>query len=325
MEFLTTFKIDKPKFTIDSDDSILSIGSCFAENIGEYFKKYKFNICANPYGVLYNPASIYNSFLSVAEGKVFSESDLIFSQDEFHSFYHHSDFSSHNANAALILMNNNQKMLKKYLPKTNLVIITYGTSIVYINKENNLIVSNCHKLPENSFIKQQLSLSEITEYIKNSIALLRSFNKDVKIIFTLSPVRHWKDGAVQNHISKSALLLGINECLDKNTFYFPSYEIVIDELRDYRFYKKDMIHPNEIAVEYIWEKFSETMFNSKTHSLLKEIDKINNAKNHKPRNIFSSKHQDFIKNQLVKIEELNKKYPHLNFDEDIQYFNSQIQ
>ncbi len=324
MEFRTEIKLDNSPFQINHQDNIISIGSCFADNIGYYFEKYRFNVIKNPFGVLYNPASIYNSLNLIYENKIFTEHDLIFDQEEWHSFYYHSSFSSHNSKQVLDNINYNQLQLKSFLPKTDIAIITFGTSIVYEYKETKNIVSNCHKIPAGNFNKIKLTLDEVAAYIKKIIYLLKTFNNNIKIIFTVSPVRHWKDGAVDNHISKSILLLAITSLLDDNIMYFPSYEIMMDDLRDYRFYKQDMIHPNETAVEYIWEKFSSIMFNKNCIDLIYKVEQLNNAKNHRPRNCKLEKHQLFLQQQLKNIDELIKKYPHLKLDEDIKYFESQL-
>ncbi|MFH0734518.1 MAG: GSCFA domain-containing protein [bacterium] len=324
MEFRTEIKLDKSKILIDPKDKILSLGSCFADNIGDYFEKYRFEILKNPFGVLYNPASIYNLLNIVHEEKIFTQDDLIFDQEEWHSFYHHSNFSSHNVMQVLDNINTNQLKVKKYLPGADVVIITLGTSIVYEYKQTKNIVANCHKIPAEKFNKIKLSLEEVINYLQKTITLLKTYNKNIKIVFTVSPVRHWKDGAVENHISKSILLLAIINVLNENIMYFPSYEIMMDDLRDYRFYKQDKIHPNETAVEYIWEKFSGVMFTANCLDLMNKIERINDALNHRPRNIKSEKHQIFIRRQINIIKELINTYPHLKMDEDIKYFESQL-
>ncbi|HPN36925.1 MAG TPA: GSCFA domain-containing protein [Melioribacteraceae bacterium] len=311
--FRTEIDLQKYDFSITHNHIIFTIGSCFSDNIGDYLEKYKFNVCKNPFGVLYNPASILNTLKLAAENRKITKEDLISNQDEYHSFYHHSDFSSHNLETVLLNINNLNREIFKLLPKLDVVIITYGTSIVYEYKENLKVVSNCHKIPASKFNKFMLSLKDIDGYIKETIELLRSFNKNIKIVFTISPVRHWKDGAIDNNVSKSKLIVGINDNLGENIYYFPAYEIVMDDLRDYRFYKKDLYHPNELAVEYIWEKFKVAFFNEETLALNNQIEYILNALNHKPRNPNSPKHLQFIESINYKINELLLKHPYLNF------------
>jgi len=311
--FRTEIDLQKYDFSITHNHIIFTIGSCFSDNIGDYLEKYKFNVCKNPFGVLYNPASILNTLKLAAENRIITKEDLISNQDEYHSFYHHSDFSSHNLETVLLNINNLNREIFKLLPKLDVVIITYGTSIVYEYKENLKVVSNCHKIPASKFNKFMLSLKDIDGYIKETIELLRSFNKNIKIVFTVSPVRHWKDGAIDNNVSKSKLIVGINDNLGENIYYFPAYEIVMDDLRDYRFYKKDLYHPNELAVEYIWEKFKVAFFNEETLALNNQIEYILNALNHKPRNPNSPKHLQFIESINYKINELLLKHPYLNF------------
>ena len=311
--FRTEINTKKYDFCISHNDNILTVGSCFSDNIGDYLEKYKFNICINPFGVLYNPASIYNTLSFAAINKKFSVEDLIYDQEEYHSFYHHSDFSFHNHETVLKNINDLNSKIYELLQKLDVVIITYGTSIVYEYKDNCAIVSNCHKIPSVKFNKYMLSFDEIDSYVKKTIELIKNLNKDVKIIFTVSPVRHWKDGAIENNLSKSLLSVAIHNNPVENVYYFPSYEIVMDDLRDYRYYKRDLIHPNELAVEYIWEKFSKSFFEQETESLIKEIDYIINALNHKPRNPNSPKHLQFMENVDNKIKELKLKHQNIIF------------
>ncbi len=311
--FRTEIDIPKYDFYINHKTAVLLIGSCFSDNIGEYLQKYKFNVTTNPFGVLYNPASIFNTLNLAAQNKKFTESDLIFDQDEYHSFYHHSSFSNNSLDVVLDNINKTNEYINKLLPTLDLAIITYGTSIVYQYKETMSIVSNCHKIASNKFNKFMLSVEEIDNYIKKTIELLKSFNPNIKIIFTVSPVRHIKNGAIDNNLSKAKLFVAINNNLGNNIYYFPSYEIVNDDLRDYRFYKRDLIHPNELAIEYIWDKFANAFFDDETKQLNKEIEYIVNALSHKPRNPQSEKHKAFIQTVTNKIKQIQEKYNNIVF------------
>ena len=324
MKFRTEINIPKSKTQFEHCDKILTLGSCFAENISQYFNFYKFNILENPFGVLYNPVSIYNSLKLTIEEKQFTEEDLIYDQSEYHSFYHHSDFSHHNANECLQKINDNFKITNEFLKSCDKIIITFGTSFVFKHKEKNIIVSNCHKIPQSEFERFRLTVEETKNYLQKIINQLQIINDKLKIIFTVSPVRHWKDGAVDNQISKAILLLAVNEIVNKNDnyTYFPSYEIMMDDLRDYRFYAEDLIHPNKIAVEYIWEKFSEIHFTESCFEIMNEVKKIAQAFKHRPRNINSEKHKEFIKANIELINKLTDKFPHLNFENELKYFNS---
>ncbi|OGU34969.1 MAG: hypothetical protein A2068_04585 [Ignavibacteria bacterium GWB2_35_6b] len=324
MKFRTEINIPKSKTQFEHCDKILTLGSCFAENISQYFNFYKFSILENPFGVLYNPVSIYNSLKFTVEDTQFVKEDLIYDQSEYHSFFHHSDFSHHDVNECLQKINNNFKITNKFLKSCDKIIITFGTSFVFKHKEKNIIVSNCHKIPQSEFERFRLTVEETKNYLQKIINQLQIINDKLKIIFTVSPVRHWKDGAVDNQISKAILLLAVNEIVNKNDncTYFPSYEIMMDDLRDYRFYAEDLIHPNKIAVEYIWEKFSEIHFTESCFEIMNEVKKIAQAFKHRPRNINSEKHKEFIKANIELINKLTDKFPHLNFENELKYFNS---
>ena len=318
MKFRTEINIPKSKIQFEHNDKVLTIGSCFAENISKYFSYYKFNILENPFGVLYNPVSIYNSLLFAIQEKQFTKKDLIFDQSEYHSFFHHSDFSHHDAQICLSKINDNLLITHEYLKECDKLIISLGTSYVYKHKDSEIIVSNCHKIPQSEFERFRLTIEEVKNYLQNIVDQLKIYNSTLSIIFTVSPVRHWKDGAVDNQLSKSILLLAVNEIVGKNKKceYFPSYEIIMDDLRDYRFYNEDLIHPNKIATDYIWEKFSESHFSKKCFIIMNEVKKIVQAVSHKPRNPQSDKHQAFIKNNIELIKELQKNYDHIDLEEE---------
>ena len=326
MKFRTEINIPKSKIQFEHSDKVLTIGSCFAENISKYFTHYKFNILENPFGVLYNPVSIYNSLMFAIQEKQFKEEDLIFDQSEYHSFFHHSDFSHHDANKCLNNINDKLLITHEYLKECDKLIISLGTSYVYKHNDSELIVSNCHKIPQSEFERFRLTIKDVKEYLQEIVDQLKSYNKDLKIIFTISPVRHWKDGAVDNQLSKSILLLAVNEVVNqsKNCEYFPSYEIMMDDLRDYRFYTEDLIHPNKIAVDYIWNKFSENHFSKNCCEVMNEVHKIVQAANHKPRNTQSDLHQKFLRKNLEQIKNLTGKYPYLNFDTEEKEMKSLI-
>jgi len=324
MKFRTEINIPKSKMQFEHSDKVLTLGSCFAENISQYFDYYKFNILENPFGVLYNPVSIYNSLKLTVEEKQFTKEDLIYDQTEYHSFFHHSDFSHHDTEECLQKINDNFKITNKFLKNCDKIIITFGTSFVFKHKEKNIIVSNCHKIPQSEFERIRLTVDETKDYLQKIIDTLRIYNSTLSIVFTVSPVRHWKDGAVDNQLSKSILLLAVNEIANKNNNceYFPSYEIMMDDLRDYRFYAEDLIHPNKIAVDYIWEKFGETHFTESCFEIMNEVKKVAQAFKHRPRNINSEKHKEFIKTNMELIDKLTAKFSHLNFENELKYFQS---
>lgn len=325
MRFRTEINLDKNSIKIVHSEKVCTIGSCFAENIAGYFSQYRFNILENPFGVLYNPVSIFNSLKLLRDKKKFTKDDLFNYQSEWHSFYHHSDFSHHEPDVCLKNINEGIISAREFLAQTDLLIITYGTSFVYKHAEKNIVVSNCHKIPAAQFDRIRLTLAETKNIISETIQLLKRINTDLKIIFTVSPVRHWKDGAEENQLSKSTLLLGVNEAVSQtdDAIYFPSYEIMMDDLRDYRFYEADLVHPNKLATDYIWEKFSSALLSEKCKNAMKEVAQIDSARKHRPRNIYSDSHQKFVQDQIELINNLEKKYPYLNLSQDKEFFMSQ--
>jgi len=322
MNFRTEINLPSGKNRINHKDKIITFGSCFAENIASKLKLCKFDVLSNPFGVLYNPVSILNSANILLCNKKFTETDLIFHQEEYHSFYHHSNFSHHNKNEILGRINDSISVTRSYLEKTTFVAITLGTAWIYNYLKTGSTVSNCHKVPAGKFERKRLSVNETTQALKEIISVLRKINRELKFIFTVSPIRHWKDGAVENQISKSTLLLGLQEILDEQIVYFPSYEIMMDDLRDYRFYESDMLHPSEQAVKYIWKKFKEVFFDPNTLQIIAQVEKIVNAFNHRPRNPESEKHQIFVRKNIELMNRLTANQPEIDFAEELLYFNN---
>ncbi|MFN8673219.1 MAG: GSCFA domain-containing protein [Candidatus Sericytochromatia bacterium] len=326
MEFRTEIKLNKYPFQIDYNHKILFIGSCFAENIGKYFKNNYFNVKINPFGVLYNPISIKNGLSRLINKDIMKEDELFFYNDLWNSFFHHSSFSNNDKQVCLANINKNIEDYYYFLKEIDFLFITFGSAYVYENKTNKEIVSNCHKIPEKEFNQYLLDFNSLTNYYSNFISKLIEFNPNLKIILTVSPIRYLKYGFEKNTISKSILILLANFLTNKYNFiyYFPSYEIINDDLRDYRFYNKDMIHPNEIAVDYICEKILDTFFNNKTKDLAKEIKKIYTASKHKPYNISSKKHQEFLLNNLEKINIIMNNYPNIYLNDLKEIFLEQL-
>ncbi len=302
------------------------IGSCFAENIGNKLLSNKYNVDINPFGVLYNPISVKNSIDILLDNYNFVDKDLNYNNNLWFSFMHHSKFSDINKEKCLSNINNQIKSSIEFLKKTKYIFITFGTAWVYKHIAFDKIVSNCHKYPSKIFERYLLDVDTITQDYIELIARLKNYNPDIEIFFTLSPVRHWQDGATGNLISKSILIMAIDRILNKTqkSHYFPAYEIVMDELRDYRFYEKDMLHINNIGIEYIWEKFSDAYINKDTKEIQKEIQKIINATKHKSFNVNSDNHQKFVHTNIESINKLKSKYKYLNFDKEVKHFNSQL-
>ncbi len=319
MKFRTEITPEKSAVKILPTSKIITFGSCFADNIAEKFINYKFQILQNPFGVLYNPVSISNSIKIIYDKKYFTEEDLIFHNGEYHSFAHHSTFSNHNVDTVLKKINSAISRTIDFIDKTDIVIFTLGTAWVYEYLKTGEVVSNCHKIPATEFRRRKIDIRETTASLSRSIKLLRMLNPQIRVLLTVSPVRHLKDGAIENQRSKATLLLAVEKLVREceNVFYFPSYEILMDDLRDYRFYSKDLTHPNDIAIEYIWEKFSSTYLTRETIDYIAEVKKIINSLNHKIRNPESDEAKLFIQSLNDKILHFNKKFPFVDFSEEL--------
>ena len=251
------------------------MGSCFSENIGQKMIDLKYRVDMNPFGILYNPESIANSLKFLLDQQPFTEYDLFQDQGLWNSFYHHSRFSDVDKDVVLNNINRRLTESHEFLKKADLLVITFGTAWAYELVNTGQVVSNCHKVAASFFNRVRLTRHEISVAYRHLLEELWSFNPNLKVIFTISPIRHWKDGAVENQVSKSTLILAVdhlkNDFADRGLSYFPSYELMMDELRDYRFYAEDMIHPSETATDYIWDRFTSIFLNEKSGLLAKEI------------------------------------------------------
>ncbi|GAB1454399.1 GSCFA domain-containing protein [Draconibacterium sp.] len=302
------------------------MGSCFTENIGNRMAALKYNVDINPFGILYNPVSVANGLRILLEDKGFVAEDLIEADGLFHSFFHHGRFSSPNENETLNTINNRIKSSADFLKTTDFLFITFGTAWIYKYKKTGHPVSNCHKIPADEFERERLSVDEIVKEYKKLLHEIRKINPSIKIVFTVSPIRHWKDGAVENQRSKSVLLLSIDKLV--NVFearfcsYFPSYEIMMDELRDYRFYAPDMLHISEVAIDYIWEKFEKSLIDSESQLFAKKVDKIVKAANHKPLHGGTKEYYQFLDKMLEQASQLELKNAHLNLADEKKCFRA---
>jgi len=315
MEFRTEIPIPKSPFSIDYTSKVFSIGSCFAENMAEKFDYYKFQNLSNPFGILFHPVAIENFFQRTINKEAFADNDLFFHNERWSSFAVHSALSNADSAEMLFCLQQKQSESLSFLKGASHIFITLGTAWVYRKIETGTIVANCHKVPQKEFSKEILSISEIEKSIRQITALARTINPEVKIIFTISPVRHLKDGFVENQHSKARLITAVHSFLkeENQVEYFPSYEIMMDELRDYRFYSEDMIHPGKVAINYIWKRFSETYFSRDTLLVMEEIEAIQKALQHKPFSPESEQHLKFKKKVVLQIEALHKKIPHIQF------------
>ncbi len=272
--FQTKVEIPVSKEKISYEDKIMTLGSCFAQNIGLKLQEVWFNTNINPFGVLYNPVSIQKSIELLLENKIFTEKDLIENRGLWQSFLHSSLFSDVTAQKCLAKINERYQRASHFLIHADFLLITYGTAWVFEEKKTGNVVSNCHKLPAKHFVRRRLTVEQIVNDYSELIAKLQQLFPKMKLIFSVSPIRHWKDGAHENNLSKSILLLAIDELqlIFPQVQYFPAYEIQMDELRDYRFYAADMLHPSDVAVDYIWKCFSDTYFDEVTQKIKKELE-----------------------------------------------------
>ncbi len=307
------------------------MGSCFTENMGAKLRQHKFNILENPNGILFNPISITKSIDSYLLPKIYTPAQLFYQNESWNSWEHHSRFSNPDKALCLQHINQSQQQANQYIHSADWLIITLGSAFAY-SLQNNLqdsgagisgeIVANCHKVPTDKFNKILLPLNEIIEAVTQSMLQLFECNPTVNILFTISPVRHLREGLVENNRSKALLITAVHQLVEKfsHVFYFPAYELVIDDLRDYRFYAEDMVHPNYAATNYVWEKFITTCVDEPTQKLMKEINEVNAAKSHKPFNPTSEQHKKFLQVNLDKVSALAKQYPYINFEAEIKYF-----
>ena len=309
MKLRTEIELTKQESVINYDSHIVLFGSCFAENIGHKLDFYKFQYLTNPYGILFHPIAIENALDDIYQKKIYTENDLYFHNDLWQSFKHHSKFSSESKSEILSTINTSIANANQLLKKSSHIIITLGTAWIYEFTEQQLLVANCHKIAQKKFQKRLLSLDEIQQSLQNTLQIIHHFNPTAQVIFTVSPVRHLSNGIVENSQSKALLLTAIHQVIhQKNIHYFPSFEIVMDDLRDYRFYKSDLIHPNDLAVTYIWEQFKKSWIDEKSYPLMDEIEAIQKAIQHRSFNEDSPKHQAFLKNLQQKMDELATKH-----------------
>jgi hypothetical protein len=326
MDFQTKVHIGEQGQPILHTDSVMFTGSCFAANMGEKFIRYRFNALVNPFGVVYNPLSVANALKLLVENSPIPDDAFVEHDGLWHSLYHHGSFSDASLEACRANIEKERSVATQFIQSCNYLFITFGTAWVYEYVATGLLVSNCHKLPAGRFNRFRLNVDEIVTRYKKLIAELLLLNPALKIVFTVSPIRHWKDGAHGNQLSKSVLLLAVDELctLYSCVSYFPSYEIVMDELRDYRFYSPDMLHLTDQTIEYIWKRFSEVSFERATIGVLKKIEEVLLAVEHRPFNAGQTAYQQFIRNTLKKINELELLYPYLDFYDEKKILNERI-
>lgn len=321
MDFRLEFTPKPFNVKINHQQNLLLIGSCFTEQIGTKLASHKFSVLDNPNGILFNPISITKCISSYIDNKQYSESDLFYQNECWNSWEHHSRFSHPDKNICLKGINESQSVAHDFFKKADWLLITLGSAFVY-QLDNDTVVANCHKVPTDKFVKKLLSVKEVFTNLQKMFDKALTFNPAIKIILTISPVRHLRDGFIENNRSKATLIQAVHELVDKNSncFYFPAYELIIDDLRDYRFFAEDMVHPNYAATNYVWEKFIATCIDEPSQQLMKEIAVIVAAKNHKPFNPTSQQHKKFLQTNLEKLKKLQQQFPYISFEEEAAFF-----
>ena len=331
VKFKLTLSANASQSLIAYQQKTMLIGSCFTENMGAKLKHHLFEIQENPHGILFNPVSVHNALMDYISNKQYNETDLFLLNDVWNSWHHHSRFSGISKEAALDKINNSIKESYDFLKLADHLIITLGSAWLYTLNENapfgqGFVVANNHKAPSNWFTKRLMKSDALLHNLNVLVESLHKFNPSLHIIFTISPVRHLREGLIENNRSKAVLIQAVHDLVEqtKNVEYFPAYEYVVDDLRDYRFYAEDLVHPNYAASNYVWEKFVETYMDVETQSIMKQVAEMQLAKQHKPFFAGSTEHQKFIQSCIEKGESLYAKYPYLPIQNHIQFFKSQI-
>ena len=326
MNLQTKITVAAPDFLIDYNSRLMMLGSCFAENMGSKFSYYKFDVDVNPCGIIYNPLSVANVLRLIVEGKQFEKSDLRQVGGKWVSLYHHGAFSSTDPDECLRRINDRLTKATGELRTLDLLVITWGTAWVYRYTRENIVVSNCHKIPSQEFERSRLSVEDIVKEYLVLIGRLREINPGLRILFTVSPIRHWKDGAHGNQLSKATLLLAIDRLREElqHVYYFPAYEIVLDELRDYRFYADDMLHMSGFTVDYIWERFLYSFISPEVLGLMNQIGRVNKGVAHRPFDPQSEEYHRLVKKMLAEIAMISRSYPMIDISEEKRKLNEVI-
>jgi len=324
--FRTTVRIDPSSKKISYHDPVLFTGSCFSISIGRQFESGRMPVMINPYGTMYNPVSVLRVVDAVATNRKYTQDDLYYNDGTWISFKHSTEFSSADSNEVLSMINSRTEEAHRFISGAGFLFITFGTARVYRLAENGMIVSNCHKLPQSRFIQELLGVEEIVELWTAQLDKLERLFPDLQIVFTISPVRHWKDGAHGNQVSKSVLFVAVEKLLEhpSKPSYFPSYELVMDDLRDYRFYGEDMIHISQPAVEYIWDAFCSCYFSGATLECWNAVSGITRSLSHRIKSSDREGARKWATAMLSSIDAVEAKYPFISMGDDREYFLSLI-
>ncbi|MEO6547735.1 MAG: GSCFA domain-containing protein [Ferruginibacter sp.] len=328
MDFRLELQVKPFISQLQLEDPVMLIGSCFTDHISKRLASHKFATLENPHGILFNPVSIDTALSAYICNRQYQAPDLFCFNDLYTSWQHHGQFSHPDADAVLQMMNDAVTKAHAFLSKAKWVIITLGSSWVYELKDSapgaqaGQVAANCHKVPQQHFNHRLLTAAEVHASLQNIVSRIQSFNPEARIIFTVSPVRHHREGLVENNRSKALLISAVHHMLENNNgiFYFPSYELIIDDLRDYRFYAEDLVHPNYQATQYVWEKFVAACIGEATQKDMAEINKIVHAKNHRSLHPASAQHRQFLATMLERTQLLQQRLPYVDLSEEVAYF-----
>lgn len=319
INFRTEVELPKVQKQLSYRQNALMIGSCFTENIGNYLVSHYFPIQTNPCGILYNPASMANCIDFLIKGKQLDSSDLFFANGLWNSFHFHSRYSNPDMDKALNVMNGSLSNSSQKLKIASHLFVTFGTSWIYREKEQNAVVGNCHKMPANKFVHERLSVEEMAGIWIPLLNGLFTIQPKLSVVLTISPIRHLKDGSFENQLSKSSLFLLVEMLLShfgsEKLTYFPSYELVMDELRDYRFYASDMLHLSETATAFIQEKFNEVFFDKESKEICFKIGKIVKSLAHKPFQHENSAYRELLSKMEKEVEKIADDHPGIELND----------
>ncbi|MFK8105291.1 MAG: GSCFA domain-containing protein [Saprospiraceae bacterium] len=325
-DFRTPIALQKTSITLTHQDNILCLGSCFAQHMAQRLHALKFSNLSNPFGISYHPLAIVKSLKRLLTNELYRSEELFLHQGLWHSFDHHSHFSGVDRALVLQQINDQFQAAQQFLKQTNRLLITLGTAQVFQHVETGNNVANCHKLPGAAFSKTRLPVATIVTELQAILSELKIQLPALEVVFSVSPIRHLRDGHIENQRSKATLILALDQICERLDFahYFPAYEILLDDLRDYRFYEADMAHPSDMAISYVWKHFSECYFSATTTTLNQEITALRRAAQHRALHPSSVPHQDFLQQQLSTLVQLQQRFPALNFSEEKKCFLQQL-
>jgi hypothetical protein len=321
-----TLKLDIPPLQqpITYHDKLLLTGSCFTEHISDRLLQYKFKVLSNPNGILFNPLSVADSLESYIDARSYSTADLFYLNELWNSWDHHTRFSDIDKDAALNKINSAQQAAAQMVKNAGWVVITLGSSFQYYLKESGRPVANNHRAPAQWFEKRLLTVNDIVAALSAALSKLHAVNPGVRVLFTISPVRHIRDGVIANNRSKGRLIEAVHTLCEMHSFchYFPAYELVIDVLRDYRFFDVDFVHPNFMATTCVWEQFAAACIHKDALQVMDKVLEITTAARHRPRFPQTVAHRNFIDATIAKCVQLTEKYPYIDLSGELQSFNN---